>query len=248
MEKAPQSPAIDTKPTGMKMAAFGGRAQSWAPGSGKGAARLGTRCPISRSCPGQRGNSRYPSAFLDGAREAREDLLDRAGALKAQGWYRSCTSAAPASIFASAVARFLDAAAADQRQCALAAQESARQQCGSRLEQRPAGKAAGSRSRGGTERRRAGDRRVGDDQAVDPARERDRDRCRRARSVEIGRDLDSSGGAVRRRVARRRSTRATSSSSASRRCRSRKPGRVGRGDIDRQIVGERRRRFSRPST
>ena len=77
------------------------------------------------------------------------------------------------------------------------------------------------------QRRRPRDRGVGDDQAVDAARERDRDDVvERAQSSRSGAILTSSGrrGALASRAS---TTRATSASSASRRCRSRKPGVLG---------------------
>ena len=80
------------------------------------------------------------------------------------------------------------------------------------------------------------ERRVGDDHALDARRHHRLGDRRQRVVVEVGRDLDEDGHATGRRAPRRPLRAASTSAAFS--WRSRRPGRVGRGDVDRQIVGE----------
>ena len=94
----------------------------------------------------------------------------------------------------------------------------------------------------GTKRRRTCDRRVGNNQAVDPTGERDGDDVVEFAFLEVRRDLDEERPARRNRLARfddprdERVERLAALQIA-------QAWRVGRGHVDRQVVGDRREGF-----
>ena len=95
---------------------------------------------------------------------------------------------------------------------------------------------------GRAQRRRPRDRRVGDDQAVDAAPKRDADDVVELPVVEVGRDLDEerfSRSALVARLDRPRHERVERVAALQ----VAQARRVGRGDVDRQVVGQGREGF-----
>ena len=131
-----------------------------------------------------------------------------------------------------------DAAGPDQRQRAAGRPAEIAQPLQRQLLQRRAGKAARLAAHGATAAAGRRDRGVGDDQRVEPLVERDPRRCRRYRAgSRSGATFRNTGG---RRVAARRQHRGEQLVSAPSSCKRAQARRVGRGDVDRQIIGERR--------